>query len=168
MTLPTHRSGEATPRARGEAFGRAQAAAVANTVHVYARMFAADAHELGAQVQLDDAAREEIAGIAAGAGVDELALRAVNARTEILAGQGLCECSVVGTGAVLAQNWDWHPDFAASTLVWVVEQPGGGWFATLTEAGLLAKIGLNSAGLGMCLNLLATSAAGRSTRRSRC
>jgi isopenicillin-N N-acyltransferase-like protein len=67
---------------------------------------------------------------------------------------------VAGGGALLAQNWDWHPDLAASTLVWVVRLPSGGWFATLTEAGILAKIGMNSAGLGVCLNLLECSADG--------
>lgn len=60
---------------------------------------------------------------------------------------------------MLAQNWDWHPDLASSTLVWVVEHPGGR-FATLTEAGMLGKIGLNDAGLGVGLNLLTTTADG--------
>jgi isopenicillin-N N-acyltransferase-like protein len=83
----------------------------------------------------------------------------VNARTEILAGAGPTECSVVGAGGLLAQNWDWHPDSAASTVVWIVEHRHG-WFATLTEAGMPAKIGLNHAGLAVCLNLLATTADG--------
>jgi isopenicillin-N N-acyltransferase-like protein len=160
MTFPVHRSQERTPGERGEAFGRAQAGPIANTLHVYRRMFAethgVDARELGAEVRLPEAAREEIAGIARGAEQDELELRAVNARTESLAGAGPTECSVVGAGGLLAQNWDWHPDCAQSTVVWIVEHPGG-WFATLTEAGLLAKIGLNDAGLGVCLNLLTTT-----------
>jgi isopenicillin-N N-acyltransferase-like protein len=42
-------------------------------------------------------------------------------------------------------------------LVWVVEQPGGRWFATLTEAGILGKIGLSSAGLCFGLNFLRCS-----------
>jgi isopenicillin-N N-acyltransferase-like protein len=163
MTFPVHRSEERTPGERGEAFGRAQAGPIANTLAVYRRMFAEthgiDAREAGAEVRLPDAAREEIAGIARGAQQDELELRAANARTEILAGAGPTECSVVGAGGLLAQNWDWHPAFAESTVIWIVQHPGG-WFATLTEAGLLAKIGLNDAGLGVCLNLLATTADG--------
>jgi isopenicillin-N N-acyltransferase-like protein len=163
MTFPVHRSGERTPRERGEAFGRAQAQPVAKTLALYRRMFAEthgiDAHKAGASVQLTPEANEEIAGIAAGAGVDELELRAANARTEILAGAGPKECSVVGAGGLLAQNWDWHPDSAASTVIWIVEHDDG-WFVTLTEAGVLAKIGLNDAGLGVCLNLLNTTADG--------
>jgi isopenicillin-N N-acyltransferase-like protein len=91
--------------------------------------------------------------------VEPLELLAVNARTEILAGAGPTECSVIGAGGLLAQNWDWHPDFAPSTVVWIVRHEGG-WFATVTEAGILAKIGLNDAGLGLCLNLLSCSADG--------
>ena len=190
MTFPVHRSEERTPGERGEAFGRAQAGPVAHTLAVYRRMFAethgVDAREAGAEVRLPDAAREEIAGIARGAEQDELELRAVNARTEILAGAGPTECSVVGAGGLLAQNWDWHPDFARLDRDLDRRAPDG-WFATLTEAGMLAKIGLNDAGLGVCLNLLprpptAASTARRSTsccarcsrpaapstRRSRC
>ena len=163
MTFPVHRSSERSPRERGEAFGRAQAAPVATTLAIYRRMFeethGIDAREAGAAVRLPDAALEEIAGIAHGAGQDELELRAVNARTEILAGAGPTECSVVGAGGLLAQNWDWHPDSAAATVIWIVEHDHG-WFVTLTEAGLLAKIGLNDHGLGVCLNLLTTSADG--------
>ena len=164
MTFPVHRSGERTPYARGEAFGRAQAPLVANTLALYRRMFAetngTNAAEAGRSVDLSAAEREEIAGIAQGAGQDEYELRAINARTEILAGtSGLTECSVVGQGGLLAQNWDWHPDAGASTVVWIVEHEHG-WFVTLTEAGLLAKIGLNDAGLGVCLNLLNTTADG--------
>jgi len=164
MTFPVHRSGERTPYARGEAFGRAQAPLVANTLALYRRMFAetngTNAAEAGRSVDLSAAEREEIAGIAQGAGQDEYELRAINARTEILAGMsGLTECSVVGQGGLLAQNWDWHPDATHSTLVWIVEHEHG-WFATLTEAGILGKIGLNDAGLGVCLNILHTTADG--------
>ena len=84
------------------------------------------------------------------------ALLAVNARTEVLAGAGPTECSVVGAGGLLAQNWDWHPELSESTVIWIVET-GSGWFVTLSEAGMLAKIGLNDAGLGVCLNLLRSS-----------
>ena len=163
MTFPLHRSSERSPRERGEGFGRAQAQPVAHTVALYRRMFAEthglDAREAGEGVLLADEAREEIAGIAHGAGVDERELRAVNARTEILAGKGPTECSVVGAGGLLAQNWDWHPNSAHSTVIWTVLHEHG-WFATLTEAGILAKIGLNGHGLGVCLNLLTTTADG--------
>jgi len=163
MLFAVHRSTERAPRERGEAFGRAQREPVAATVALYRRMFedthGIDAREAGAQVQLDEPEREEIAGIAHGAGVDEYELRAANARTEILAGKGPTECTVIGAGGLLAQNWDWHPDARRSTVLWTVIHEHG-WFTTLTEAGMLGKIGLNDRGLGVGLNLLRTTADG--------
>jgi isopenicillin-N N-acyltransferase like protein len=149
-----HRSEESSPRERGEAFGRAQAPAVQNTVAVYRRLIGTLD---GTGVQVRDDERLELEGIAGGAGVEVGELLAVNARTELMAPSKLEECSVAGGGALLAQNWDWHQGLTDSTLVWIVQPPGGGWYATLTEAGLLAKIGLNHAGLGVCLNLLQCS-----------
>jgi isopenicillin-N N-acyltransferase like protein len=105
-------------------------------------------------VRASDDEHDELQGIANGAGVDVRELLAVNARTELTSGRH--ECSVIGAGDVLAQNWDWHPDLQESTVLWIVRE-NGGWFATLTEAGMLAKIGMNDAGLGVCLNLLRCS-----------
>ncbi len=152
MTLPVHVSAEPTARMRGEAFGQAHGERVRHTIDVYRRL-GCDL-SAGGRVRASDDEHDELHGIALGAGVDARELLAVNARTELLASAG--ECSVVGTGATLAQNWDWHPDLQDSTLVWIVHEDGR-WFATVTEAGMLAKIGLNDAGLGVCLNLLRTS-----------
>jgi isopenicillin-N N-acyltransferase-like protein len=97
---------------------------------------------------------EELEGIAAGAGQDVLELAAVNARTELLAGG----CSVVAhTDGLLAQTWDWHPDLAAATVAWTVHQAAGRWFTTVTEAGILGKLGCTSSGLAVGLNFLASS-----------
>ncbi len=158
MTFAVHRSDEPTARERGEAFGRAQATKIQHSLAVYERMFA-ETGVLPGDVRVPEWAGEELAGMAAGADVPLTALLALNARTEILAGAGPTECSVVGAGGLLAQNWDWHPELSESTVVWVVDQ-GPSWFVTLTEAGMLAKIGLNDAGLGVCLNLLRSSADG--------
>ena len=97
---------------------------------------------------------EELEGMAAGAGQDLLELIAINARTELLAG---AECSVVGKlGGELAQTWDWHPDLAPACVVWTVE----GLFTTVTEAGILAKLGINEHGVAVALNLLNSPADG--------
>jgi isopenicillin-N N-acyltransferase-like protein len=135
------------------AFGQANAEAVRHTVEVYRRL-GCDL-SAGGRVRVSDDEHEEVFGIALGAGVDGRELLAVNARTELMASRP-DECSVVGAGGILAQNWDWHPDLASSTLIWVVRE-GDRWFATLTEAGILGKIGMNDAGLGVCLNLLECS-----------
>lgn len=175
-----HHSTESSARERGLAFGREHAERVENTLSTYGRLFA-ELHGVGDRevAGLGEVVgrrlgekfpelRQEIEGIAAGASVNESALFAANARTEILAGTARPECSAIGLlpettsdgSTLLAQNWDWHPDLAESRVIWRVENPDGSWFVTLTEAGLLAKIGLNSMGLGVCLNILATTADG--------
>jgi len=150
--MKIHVSEERDVRERGIAFGRANAEAVRHTVEVYRRL-GCDL-SAGGRVRVSDDEHEEVFGIALGAGVDGRELLAVNARTELMASRD--ECSVAGVGGILAQNWDWHPDLQESTLMWVVRD-GDRWFATLTEAGILAKIGMNDAGLGVCLNLLQCS-----------
>jgi isopenicillin-N N-acyltransferase-like protein len=107
---------------------------------------------------------DELEGMAAGAGQDVRELLALNARTELLAGTKSVECSVVGRlagqKATLAQTWDWHPDLAPSRVLWTVQQGDGAWFTTATEAGVLAKLGLNGHGVACALNLLECSADG--------
>lgn len=126
----------------------------------------------------------EIEGVAAGSGraVDEIL--ALNARTEILpstypgephpdwrriaagnAGAGVPdwgECTAIAVkpaasatgGTLLAQNWDWLGAQRAALVLLRATTPSGRAYLTLTEAGMLAKIGLNDRGLGVCLNIL--------------
>jgi isopenicillin-N N-acyltransferase-like protein len=104
---------------------------------------------------------DELDGMAAGAGQDLRELVAVNARTELLAGTGRGECSVVGrtdgTAVSLAQTWDWHPELAPARVLWSVALPDGGGFTTATEAGILAKLGVNRSGVACALNFLSCS-----------
>lgn len=62
---------------------------------------------------------------------------------------------------LLAQNWDWlGAQRAALVLIRGTEtgiETDGATYLTLTEAGMLAKIGLNSHGFGVCLNILRSS-----------
>jgi isopenicillin-N N-acyltransferase-like protein len=70
---------------------------------------------------------------------------------------GCTSFSVVGesaTGRVVAQNWDNDPALDPFTLVLTRRPTGQPAFTTLTQAGLIAYIGFNDAGLGMCLNTL--------------
>ncbi len=136
---------------------------------------------------------EEIEGIAAGAGRQVNEILALNARTEILppsypgeahvdwkkiaranaqAGVpdwGECtaiavkpERSTTGT-TLLAQNWDWLGAQRASLILLRRREPDGSASLTLTEAGMLAKIGLNDRGFGVCLNILRSSDDGSRT-----
>lgn len=174
--LARHVSTEIGEGPRGREFGRRHRESVRSTIGAYERLFAIqhqlDSNEIrsiGRRVGESLSANhpaivEEILAIADGAGADGEALLAVNARTEVLAGGGPTECSMVGVmpersngQTILAQNWDWHPDVAASMVVWTVIGPDGRRFTTLTEAGIVAKIGFNDSGLGLCLNILGSS-----------
>ena len=57
---------------------------------------------------------------------------------------------------LLAQNWDWHPDQRDAMVLLTTTDESGHRVLALTEAGMLAKTGLNSAGVGLCVNMLGT------------
>lgn len=99
---------------------------------------------------------EEIAAIADGAALPRWRVHALNARTEVLAvGTGAVgrECSTIARTGAGAQTWDWHAELAGS---WqLVRYPATTVpFVTVTEAGILGKIGLNAAGVGVLFNIL--------------
>jgi isopenicillin-N N-acyltransferase like protein len=97
----------------------------------------------------------EITALADAAGIDPLWIFAVNARSEIAQfGQNECTAAFFPNTGLLGQTWDWFA--AAKDLIAVVqiELPGGHTFVMMTEPGIIGKIGLNSAGLGVCLNYL--------------
>jgi isopenicillin-N N-acyltransferase like protein len=60
--------------------------------------------------------------------------------------------------ALIGQNWDWLLHSAQTLVVLEVRQDEGLDFITVAEAGLLAKIGMNAAGLGLVTNALVTDA----------
>ncbi len=98
----------------------------------------------------------EIEGLAAGAAQPDWLLYALNARSEILNNVKVAECtSLIDTRRrILAQNWDWGRALEERVVLLRVRGENGGDIATLTEAGILGKVGMNSAGLGVCLNIL--------------
>jgi isopenicillin-N N-acyltransferase-like protein len=110
---------------------------------------------------------EEVAAVAAGAGIEVGELMEIIARTEIMtqAKAAPTECSTVSFSSpgasVAAQNWDWAADF--STL-WHINDvgavPGQHRHVGIAEFGMLGKIGLNEAGVGVLLNILKHTADG--------
>jgi isopenicillin-N N-acyltransferase-like protein len=55
---------------------------------------------------------------------------------------------------LLAQNWDWVGAQREALIVLRIPESDAPACLTLTEAGMLAKIGLNASGVGVCLNIL--------------
>ncbi len=105
---------------------------------------------------------EEIAGIAVGAGLSAEQVASVNARTEILVAaspMGATECSTVvslppGRPPVAVQTWDWYDAMSEGWFTWTVPHPDGRVVRTVTEFGMLAKIGVNDRGVAVLLNML--------------
>jgi isopenicillin-N N-acyltransferase like protein len=62
---------------------------------------------------------------------------------------------------LLAQTWDWSGDQRAACVVLRIQADNQPAILTVTEAGIVAKIGLNSAGVAVSLNLLRSHADGR-------
>ena len=60
--------------------------------------------------------------------------------------------------AILGQNWDWLLHSARTLVVLEARPDEGPDFVTVVEAGLLAKAGMNAAGLGLVTNALVTDA----------
>lgn len=112
----------------------------------------------------DPAIFEEIKGIAEGARMELEEILALNVRTELMYPDKLAtgECTALAAmpeattfgETLLGQNWDWKPHLKETTVLLEIEQQGRPKVVTLTEAGIVGKIGLNSAGLGACLNIL--------------
>lgn len=170
-------SSVAGPFARGLEFGQANATQVSTTVADYLRLFACTGQDRSAATLAGYVDRlgmealeriegwapelaEEIRGIAAGSGVAVERIAAINARTEVLAALSgeAAECSTVvtvGSGSPVAmQNWDWYLAMANNWLQWTIPHPDGRRVTTVTEYGIVGKIGINGHGLGTLFNIL--------------
>ncbi|GAB7361411.1 hypothetical protein MBLNU230_g1467t1 [Neophaeotheca triangularis] len=99
---------------------------------------------------------EEMQGVADGANVALASILALNVRTEITFGLFSDGCTALSwrtpNASYLAQNWDWMERQKENLIVLTIEQVSRPTIKMVTEAGLIGKIGLNSAGVGVCLN----------------
>jgi isopenicillin-N N-acyltransferase-like protein len=117
----------------------------------------------------DSAYVEEMRGIAEGSDAPLAGIVLMNARTEMVVGarKALERSEPDGCTAALAlpeasadrvllhgQNWDWRADCAETAVVLRIRRDDGPDILTFTEAGGLARSGLNSAGIGLTANAL--------------
>ncbi|MBQ9941550.1 MAG: acyl-CoA--6-aminopenicillanic acid acyl-transferase, partial [Christensenellaceae bacterium] len=111
---------------------------------------------------------DEMRGVADGAGLPFEDILVLNARSEITFAMGGkkkesdgCTSAAVtpertADGHMLiGQNWDWKKPLRQALVLLKVISPGEPDILMLTEAGILGKMGMNSAGLALCLNALA-------------
>jgi isopenicillin-N N-acyltransferase-like protein len=162
-----------THRQIGEAHGETLKGPIRDCLAVYRQLWGVDdatleraATRFGVAIESQfPHLSEEIRGIAAGCGLQEYEILGINSRTELLTDLSISECTAVGVGrhvkvgrdTVLAQNWDWMLAFRGLTRVVEVRAPDRPAIKMLIEPGMVGKIGLNAAGLGVCLNYLPTA-----------
>jgi len=111
---------------------------------------------------------EEIIAIAEGADVSVEEILALNCRTEIIYGgsnevkQATDGCTgaialpgATAEGVVLhGQNWDWRDECAETMVVLRIRPETGPEMLIQTEAGILARCGINSSGIALTGNFL--------------
>lgn len=174
MTIPYLEIAGA-PLARGLAYGDQARGQVQRSIEVYSEAFAGRGvswdrvrERAGVFVTTLEALGpecvEEMRGIARGADVRFEDVIALNARTELMYTQdegctvAVCLPEVTrASHTLMAQNWDWRPACSESVVVLSVTPDDGPEFLTFVEAGLLARCGVNAAGVGVTGNFLETA-----------
>ena len=172
------------PRERGRQYGEAAADRIRRSADIYLTAFASQ--RLGTErvralvetllpimERFEPTYLDEMRGIAEGARCPLEHVVVVNARTELLAQARLaaeqdgCTGVVVlseasADGAVLhGQNWDWRAECAETGVVLRIRPQNGPALLTFTEAGGLARCGLNEAGIGLTANFLGSDRDGK-------
>jgi isopenicillin-N N-acyltransferase-like protein len=171
------------PRERGRQYGRAAADRIRLGVEHYTAQLGATAFPWPAVRELvhaylprieafEPAYVEEMRGIAEVAGLELEMIVLLNARTEVLKSAQRRQAATVEperdgcTGVVVlpeashgrtlihAQNWDWKVECAETAVVLRILRDDGPDLLTFTEAGGLARSGLNAAGIAITANYL--------------
>ena len=170
-----------SPRERGRTHGQLATDRLRRGVKMYSELLlknGVDWKELEHRAErlvpriesFDPAYIEEMRGIAEGAGEPFAAVVLMNARTEMVAASrkqhvekhfpdgctaALALPEASADGALLhGQNWDWRAECAETGVVLRIRSENGPDILTFTEAGGLARSGLNSAGIGLTANAL--------------
>lgn len=104
---------------------------------------------------------DELRGLAEGARVPLEELMLLQVRNQLRAEpEGGCTSISVApptlnrAGCIVGQNWDHDPGLDPFTIVLTRRPIGKPALMNITQAGLIAYIGCNDAGLGLCLNTL--------------
>ncbi|CAH0039115.1 unnamed protein product [Clonostachys rhizophaga] len=103
---------------------------------------------------------EEMKGIAAGAGVEFLDILALNLRSEISLTNysdgctSICMANQSTSEVFVAQNWDWVGEAGLTTVFFDISKTGKPRIRMMGEAGIVAKFGINDAGVAICMNAI--------------
>ena len=162
-----------TARERGLQYGQAAKDKIWHSLQTYKTLFAGHAHMSWEQaVQAARAfeaafleylpqAKEEMQGIAEGAGLRYEDILTLNCRSELMFARpdGCSTIAVLPQSSgndhtYLAQTWDWIMPSRASTVILDIEQAPLPRILMVAEAGMIGGKGLNECGIGVALNAL--------------
>jgi isopenicillin-N N-acyltransferase-like protein len=155
-----------TPSELGQQHGETLRSTINTCVEIYRSTFKLADHEVASRAaHFESATRAwhpdlaaEIDGIANGSTQPAHWIWALNARSEIMSytGTEVSECTSVWSPSArtLAQNWDWMEALEPITVALDVTHTDGHRLVTVTEPGMVGKVGMSSAGVGVGLNFL--------------
>lgn len=102
---------------------------------------------------------EEMKGVAEGSGRTFHEILTLNCRSEVLfAKADACSCVIIpseqgeGGDVFMGQTWDWLSSAVGNSVVLKIVKENSPTILMICEAGLIGGKGLNSEGLGICLN----------------
>ncbi|WP_416138365.1 C45 family autoproteolytic acyltransferase/hydrolase [Halomonas sp. HK25] len=160
----------------GLAHGRTHARLIQRSLEVYDRLFhdfvgigwaraRVEAGRFGRMIELGfPEILEEMDAIAEGAGVEPLDILTLNCRSEISLTRASGGCSAFALAHAgtqwLAQNWDWRTDQLHNVVVLKISGQDHALLVSVGEAGMVAKIGMNARGIGVCLNAIRSQTCG--------
>jgi isopenicillin-N N-acyltransferase-like protein len=169
---------EGPPRERGLAYGRAAGERIAKGIGHYGAQLAKSGLDEARFAKLvarflprveafDATYVTEMRAIAEGAGQPFEAIMLLNARTEILklaqrpddapdgcTGVVALPIATADGQVIHAQNWDWKADCVETAVVLRIHRDDGPDILTFSEAGQLARCGMNAAGIALTANYL--------------
>ena len=98
---------------------------------------------------------KEIEGIASTAEIDPIWIYMLNSRSEIMnTFRNECTAVFFKEKTLLGQNWDWAEALEKLGVILRIKKPKKPEILMMTEPGIIGKIGMNSSGVGVCLNFL--------------
>ncbi len=135
---------------------------IEHTILFYRKIIKASTNEIFEAVNpfikeindFDDSLGAEIEGIAEGSSIDKKWIYALNCRTELLAKfSDECTALFFPKTAILGQNWDWAKELEHLAVILKIDE-GNNKILMMAEPGIIGKIGLNTHGIGVTLNIL--------------
>ncbi|MFN2332513.1 MAG: C45 family autoproteolytic acyltransferase/hydrolase, partial [Halomonas sp.] len=160
----------------GLAHGRTHARLIQRSLEVYDRLFhdfvgirwaqaRIEAERFGRMIERGfPEILEEMDAIAEGAGVEPIDILTLNCRSEISLTRASGGCSAFALAHAdnqwLAQNWDWRTDQLHNVVALKISGQNQAPLISIGEAGMVAKIGMNAHGIGVCLNAIRSQTCG--------